>query len=604
MNGTRGQALLGAAIVLLVVMVASTLAGSSGAPRTPPAAHGLAVLSSGGEQRALGSAGVELVASPGPHVGTGTFDGSSPSVSSLPVLAVPVVSSVAARDNESLHPAAQPSTVKDPRVQSKKGSGPISPPIQSFEGICLPDTTCPASQRSDCACLPSDTNGDVGTNQYVQMVNSSFAVYSKNGALLRAATDLNQLWAGTGSECERHNDGDPIVVYDQLAKRWLLSQFISDPGSGEQYGECIAISTTNDATGAYYLYTFLLGTDVFYDYPKIGVWPDGYYMTANEFPGDQPTSSGSAVFVFERARMLAGQSARYVVFDESAYNPTGGQYVGQLPADLDGTLQPPRGEPNLVAEVDDPTSIPPTGASDSVFALRLWQVHVDWAEPARSTFGADGAPSYTLPVAPFVRPQCVYGYGTNCIPQKGAPLQLDTLGDRLMFRLAYRNFGDYASLVLNHSVVADGRVGIRWYEVRLPSGGSPSLYQQGTYAPGDATASPLWRWMGSVAMDHSGDIALAFSASGPNDYASIRYTGRAAADPPGEMTQAEQVAYTGSGPQTEAEGRWGDYSALTVDPVDDCTFWYTQQYLGPPFLALGSLWRTRIVSFTFPGCKK
>jgi hypothetical protein len=582
----------------------AALAGASGTPRTPSAVHGLAALSSADGESTAEAGGAQLLGSPGPQVGTGTFDGTSPSVGSLPVLQVPLVSSIVTRDNESLHPGTQPSNVKDPKVQSKKGTGPISAPIQSFDGICLPDTTCAPGQRSDCSCLPPDTNGDVGTNQYVQMVNASFAVYSKNGALLRAATNVNQLWTGTGTECERHNDGDPVVVYDQLAKRWLLSQFISDAQSGEQYGECIAISTSNDATGSYYLYTFRFGSDVFYDYPKIGVWPDGYYMTANEFPGDQPTSSGAAAFVLERSRMLAGQPARYVLFDESAYNPTGGQYVGQLPADLDGTLQPPRGAPGLVAEIDDPTSIPPTGANDSGFALRLWQVHVDWADPDASTFGANGAPSHILPVAPFARPQCVYGYGPNCIPQKGAPLQLDTLGDRLMFRLAYRNLGDHASLVLNHSVVADGRVGIRWYEVRFPSGGAPSIYQQGTYAPGDPTTNPLWRWMGSVAMDHSGDIALAFSASGPNDYPSIRYTGRAAADPPGELTQTEQIAYTGSGPQTEAEGRWGDYGDLTVDPVDDCTFWYTQQYLGPPFIALGSLWRTRVVAFAFPGCKK
>jgi hypothetical protein len=325
------------------------------------------------------------------------------------------------------------------------------------------------------------------------MVNSAFVVDSKNGAVLRPATDINQLWAGTGSECAGHNDGDPVVVYDQLAKRWLLSQFIANPSPGEQYGECIAVSTSNDATGSYYLYTFLFGADVFYDYPKIGVWPDGYYMTANEFPTGQLTSSGAGAFVFERSRMLAGQSARFVYFDEAPSNPPGGQYIGQLPGDLDGTSLPAAGTPNLVAEVDDPSSIPPTSVGDLGFDLRLWQFHVDWANPSSSTFGTNGNPSYTLPVAPFARPQCVYGYGPNCIPQKGGPQDLDTLGDRLMFRLAYRSFGGSASLVLNHSVVADGRVGIRWYEVRIPAGGSPSIAQQGTYAPTDPTTNPLWR---------------------------------------------------------------------------------------------------------------
>jgi hypothetical protein len=173
-----------------------------------------------------------------------------------------------------------------------------------------------------------------------------------------------------------------------------------------------------------------------------------------------------------------------------------------------------------------------------------------------------------------------------------------------MFRLAYRSFGSYDSFVLNHSVTTpDGRIGIRWYEVRKPSGGSPAIYQQGTYAPTDATANPLWRWMGSVAQDRRGDIAVGYSASGPNDYPSVRYTGRNAGDPLGQMTQTDQVAYTGTGPQTEVEGRWGDYSDLTVDPADDCTFWYTQEYLADDVVVIGT-WRTRVVSFKFPGCKK
>jgi hypothetical protein len=232
----------------------------------------------------------------------------------------------------------------------------------------------------------------------------------------------------------------------------------------------------------------------------------------------------------------------------------------------------------------------------------MWKFHVDWTNPANSTFGNNGAPDVTQQVAPFVRPQCVYGYG-DCAPQKGGPQQLDVLGDRLMFRMPYRKIGNVGSILLNHSVqTPDGRIGVRWYEVRIPSGGSPSIYQQGTYAPDDAVGDPLWRWMGSIAQDKRGDIALGYSASGPNDYPSIRYTGRAAGDPVGQMTQAEQVAFTGTGPQTEAEGRWGDYSDLTVDPSDDCTFWYTQEYLAEDTVVLGT-WRTRVVSFKFPGCR-
>jgi len=432
------------------------------------------------------------------------------------------------------------------------------------------------------------------------MVNTDFAVFSKTGQVLRGATPIDELFANTDGECKSHNEGDPVVIYDQLANRWLLSQFIAQPSSTEEYGQCIAVSTTGDATGSYYLYEFHFGR-TFHDYEKLSVWPDAYYMSSNEFPDGSETSSGAGAMAFERSKMLNGQPARMIFFDEAAANPPGGQYIGQLPTDLEGSTPPPAGSPNLFAEVDDATTIPPTGGGDG-FDLRLWKFHVAWANPANSTFGQNGDPDYTLPVAAYVRPQCTYGYG-DCVPQKGGPQALDVLGDRLMFRMTYRNFGRFGSLLLNHTVQApNGHTGVRWYEVRIPTGGDPSIYQQGTYAPDDILTNPLWRWMGSVAQDKKGDIAAGYSASGPNDYPSIRYTGRAAGDPLGQMTQAEQVAYTGTGPQTEVEGRWGDYSDLTVDPSDGCTFWYTQEYLATDTAVIGT-WRTRVVSFKFPGCK-
>ena len=536
----------------------------------------------------------------GPNVGSGTFLGVSTAVAALPVTVPPVLSQVNARDNENLRAASgSSSNAKDPVVQKKRGSGPLSAPIANFDGICLPFGP-PCGEASSCGCLPPDTNGEVGATQYVQMVNSDFAVYSKAGQVLRGATPIDALWSGTTSECAAHNDGDPIVVYDQFAGRWVLSQFIAQPASGESYAECIAVSTTGDATGTYYLYEFDWGADMFLDYPKLGVWRDGYYMSANEFPAGQETSAGAAAIVFERSAMLQGLPARSVWFDESAANPTGGQYIGQLPGDADGSRLPPAGEPDVFAEVDDPSGIPPTGTSDAGFDLRLWRFHVDWTNPANSTFGNHGAPSFTIPVAPFVRAQCVYGYG-DCALQKGGPQGLDVLGDRLMFRLAYRNYGSYDSLVLNHTVKAGTLDGIRWYEVRNPVN-DPVIRQQGTYAPDDSATDPLYRWLGSVAQDKSGDIALGFSASGVNDFPSLRYTGRAAGDPLGQMTQAEQTLFTGTGPQTEPEGRWGDYSDLTVDPTDDCTFYFTSEYLADDTVVIGT-WRTRVGSFRFPGCK-
>ena len=589
-----------ASLSAVLAAVAFALAGGGTAGRG--AVHGL--VRAGNSGTAVSSlASAPATSSFGPNVIDGVFQGESPAVSQLPVLPV-TPGPLHARDNEALGSGAAPNA-HDPVVQHKKGTGPLSAPIQNFDGICLPFGP-PCNEASSCSCLPPDTEGEIGSTQYVQAVNTDFAVYSKTGAVLRTATPINQLWANTNGECKIHNDGDPVVVYDQLANRWLISQFIATPSGNagdDQYGECIAVSTTSDATGSYYLYEFDFGTDVFFDYPKLGVWPDGYYMMANEFPTNSETSSGVGVFAFERSKMLQGQAARVVFFDESQHNPTGGQYIGMLPGDLDGSSLPPSGSPNWFAEVDDPSGVPPTTPGDTGFDLRMWAFHVDWANPANSTFGNNGAPNTTQPVAAFARPQCVYGYG-DCVPQKGGPQGLDVLGDRLMFRLPYRNYGKYASLVLNHSVHIDstGRIGIRWYEVRIPRGGTPSIYQQGTYAPDDTTTNRLWRWMGSIAEDKSGDIALGYSASGPNDYPSVRYTGRAAGDPLGQMTSAEQTAYTGTGPQTEAEGRWGDYSDMTVDPSDDCTFWYTQEYLATDAVVLGT-WRTRIVSFKFPGCR-
>ena len=599
----RRLVLVAAFPVVLAGIMLAVASGSGGGTSVKAAPGGIVRASSGGTAPSSLVSGAQST-SFGPNVSTGIYQGVSPAVSSLPVLPVKPPTSITPRDIEALKPVGSASNVKDPVVQSKTGSGPISGPIQNFDGACLPFVP-PCEQPSGCSCLPPDTNGEVGATQYVQMVNTDFTVFSKTGAVLRGATLVNQLWANTDGECKTHNDGDPVVVYDQLAKRWLLSQFIV-AGADEQYGECIAVSTTSDATGSYYLYEFRFGDispATFHDYPKLGVWPDGYYMSSNEFPDGQLTSSGAGAFAFERSKMLVGQPARVIYFDEAPHNPPGGQYIGQLPGDLDGATLPKAGTPNVFAEVDDPTSIPPT-PPDTGFKMRIWKFHVDWANPSNSTFGNNGAPSYELAVQPFARPQCVYGYGPNCVPQKGGAQDLDTLGDRLMFRLAYRSFGSYDSFVLNHSVTTpDGRVGLRWYEVRKPSGGSPSIYQQGTYAPTDGTTNPLWRWMGSVAQDRKGDIAVGYSASGPNDYPSVRYTGRNAGDPLGQMTQAEQVAYTGTGPQTEVEGRWGDYSDLTVDPVDDCTFWYTQEYLADDVVVIGT-WRTRVVSFKFPGCRK
>ncbi len=280
--------------------------------------------------------------------------------------------------------------------------------------------------------------------------------------------------------------------------------------------------------------------------------------------------SGAKACAYDRAKMLAGLAATQQCFN------TGPSFGGVLPADLDGTRQPPAGAPNPLVAL---------GANPS--ELAIWKFHVDWTTPANSTFTGPT----TLTTAAFIE---ACGGGT-CIPQSGTTQQLDSLADRLMFRLAYRNFGDHESLVANHSVVAGSSTGVRWYELRLDSSGNPSIFQQGTYAP-----DSNFRWMGSIAQDQQGNMALGFSVSGFNLHPEIHYTGRLAGDLPGQMTQGEGTIIDGSGSQTGSGlARWGDYSMMAVDPSDDCTFWYTNQYIP----ANGEFnWKTHVGSFKFSGC--
>jgi hypothetical protein len=407
---------------------------------------------------------------------------------------------------------------------------------------------------------PPDTNGAVGSTQYVQWVNEKFAVFNKStGALVFGPVAGNTLWAGFGGGCQNNNDGDPIVQYDQLANRWIMTQFSV---STTPFLQCVAVSTTSDATVSYNRYSFSYTN--FNDYPKLGVWPDGYYISYNMFNGN--SFVGARACAFDRTKMLAGQAATQVCFQLSS------SFGGLLPSDLDGSTLPPSGSPNYFVAFG--TNI-----------LRSWRFHVDFTTPANSTFTGPT----NLSVASF-SPAC--SGGGTCIPQPSTTQRLDSLADRLMYRLAYRNRGGVQSLVVNHSVTAGSSVGVRWYELRI-SGSTLSVFQQGTYAP-DAT----YRWMGSIAMDKVGDIALGYSASSTSVRPSIRYTGRTPTDAAGTMG-AENIVKAGGGSQLRTLNRWGDYSAMQVDPVDDCTFWYTNEYLK----AGGTFnWSTWIVSFKFPGC--
>src|SRR5271157_3022711 len=334
------------------------------------------------------------------------------------------------------------------------------------------------------------------------------------------------------------------------------------------YLQCVAVSTTLDATGTWNRYSFQYSN--FDDYPKMGVWPDAYYETFNMFSVDiygDYTFVGADACAYNRTAMLAGQSATQICFQQ---NPSVG---GLLPSDLDGTTAPPAGSPNYMLYF-------------GTNSLNLYKFHVDFNTPANSTFTGPTV----ISVAPF-SPLC--GGGT-CVPQPGTSNTVASLADRLMNRLAYRKFGSHESLVVNHSVAVSGGGGVRWYEIQNPLGTPPILAQQGTFAPPDLT----YRWMGSVAMDQVGDLAVGYSKSSSLVYPSIAFAGRVPTDPAGTL-ETETDVVDGSGSQTGTLHRWGDYSAMTVDPTDDCTFWYTQEYIKTN----GTFnWNTRITSFKFPGC--
>ncbi|NOZ93874.1 MAG: PQQ-binding-like beta-propeller repeat protein [Acidobacteria bacterium] len=409
---------------------------------------------------------------------------------------------------------------------------------------------------------PPDTNGDVGLNYYFQWLNTMFTIFDKTtGTVVYGPANGNTLWTGFGGSCETDNSGDPIVQFDQLANRWVVTQFAV---SSSPYYECVAVSQTSDPTGSWYRYAYSYGTN-FNDYPKMAVWPDGYYITYNMFANGSSWAGGE-VCVFDRATMLTGGSATQQCFGPYS------AYGGLLPSDLDGSTLPPSGSPNYVLAF-------------GTNSLLLWKFHVDWTTPSNSSFNGPT----TISVASFSE---ACGGGT-CIPQQGTTAQLDSLADRLMYRLAYRNFGTYESLVVNHSVSgSSASSAVRWYELRDPNG-TPTVYQSGTYEP-DSTS----RWMGSIAMDHMGNMAVGYSASSSSMYPSIWYAGRLVSDPVGTLPQAESVIVTGSG-YHNGNSRWGDYSSMSIDPSDDCTFWYTQEY----YVTSGSFdWHTRVASFKYPSC--
>ncbi len=437
---------------------------------------------------------------------------------------------------------------QDTVVQREFGRNSMDSALLNFDGLANVNNI-----------VPPDTYGDVGPSHYVQLVNLSFAIYDKTGVKLLGPVSTGSIWEGMP---HNSNNGDGVVLYDEQAGRWLISQFSLPTFPYGPFYQMIAVSQTPDPTGSWYRWEF--ESAELPDYPKFGVWRDGFYMSFTRLKSGTLQKSGIGVVAFDRTAMISGDpGARYIQFLFS--NP-----YTILPADCDGPFAEP-GSPNYYGFV-----------RPGFFVIREFQAN--WTDPSASTFGN----TLELPIAQFA------GCGQG-IPQKESDKLLTPLDDRLMYRLQYRNFGDHQAMVVNHTVGVGPGAGIRWYELRKTNG-NWFVNQQSTYAP-----DTLSRWMGSIAMDTAGNMALGYSVSGNSIYPSIRYTGRMNHDPPGVMTLPEHTIIAGAGSQTgiwSGQSRWGDYSSMTVDPSAPSTFWYTQEYYAT---TSNNGWSTRIASFSFSG---
>jgi hypothetical protein len=421
--------------------------------------------------------------------------------------------------------------------------------------------------------VPPDTNGSVGSTQFVETVNLSYAVYDKTtGSKLLGPIVMNTIWTGlTGTLCNTVAGGDPVVLWDKVAQRWFISELAYNGSLSSNY-LCVAVSTSSDATGSYNRYGYSLGTAL-PDYPKYAVWPDAYYLSFNEFTNSGSTFAGAEPCALDRTAMLSGGTAAMICFTPNPNN------YSFLPTDVDGATQPPSGAPNHFVELFTGTT------------LEEFDFHVDFVNHNNSTFTGP----HVITVTNWTQ---ICTTTRACITQPSPGEKVDSLGDRLMHRAAYRNYGDHEAIVLSHTVKpgtgSTATAAVRWYELRAtPVGGTFSVFQSGTFQN-----AKINLWMPSIAQDKTGDIAMGMSAASSTVKPSVVYTGRIPTDPAGKMESPSIVA-KGAGVQTAGGNRWGDYSSMSVDPADDCTFWYSQEY----YTATSSgNWATNINSFKFPGC--
>ncbi|MDQ2746616.1 MAG: hypothetical protein M3T96_05090, partial [Acidobacteriota bacterium] len=458
---------------------------------------------------------------------------------------------------------------------------PMPLPTLSFDGISNREN----NDAYGFAVIPPDMNGDVGPNNFVQSVNLLTRIYDKNGAPLTPSFKLSDIFSVLDTPCSQANFGNPITLYDSLADRWILSQYCTN---APPFRQLIAVSQTSDPTGAYYAYEFVMPNLRLNDYPKLGVWTDAIYMSTDEFVGSE--YQGNGVFAFDKRKMLDGvRNASYIYFSVPATSMI--RRGGFLPSDLDGLNAPPKGAPNTFI------TYTATEYGDANDALRLFDFHADFAVPMASTFIERSESPLVVaafdPTSPLDRAD---------IEQPAPGETLDSQSDRLMYRAAYRNFGNSESLVVNQTVRVTSpgeiyRAGVRVYELRKPSGGAFAVRENSTVGTND-----LSRWIGSAAQDNQGNLAVSYSAASETEKPSIRYSGKLASEPAGSF-RAETNLIKGTGVQTGFGYRWGDYSQMTVDPTDDCTFWTTGEYYTAASQAESPYgWLTRIGKFKFSEC--
>ena len=468
------------------------------------------------------------------------------------------------------------------QAAAKMTAVPMPTPLLTFNGISNMDNVA----EYQLLFIPPDISGDVGPDRYVQAVNALVRIYDKTGSPITPPFRMSGLFTGLGTPCSSRDDGDVIVSYDPLADRWLLSQYCT---AFPPFRQMIAVSVTGDPAGAYYAYEFVMPNVRLNDFPKISVWPDAYYMSTEEFLGSDYVGAGA--FAFDRERMLKGDpSAGYIYFSRPSDSPDRRRNL--LPSDLDGIRTPPTGMPAVFATY---TASEYGDAQDS---LRLFDFHADFDDPAQSTFLE--RPESPLPVAAF-DPTSPSGRADISQPPPGE--KLDSNSDRVNYRLAYRNLGAAGeSLVFDQTVrltqdPAPYRAGVRVYELRRSSSTAFSVAEQSTI--GDTKSS---RWIGSVAQDHQGNIAVGYNFVADEKPPSVIYSGRLATEGPGSF-RSESSLVVGEGVQKAYGWRWGDYASLTVDPIDDCTFWLSGEYYTLASQNLSDFaWLTRIGSFRFPEC--